>query len=129
MEQIRSVAELKASISSLEIKHVHDGQLLKNRFRDVSENLHPLNLIKNTFHQLISTADAKDNLIDTTLGLTAGYLSKKIAIGSTHNPFKQLLGLFLEIGVMNFVSKHNEGIQSAILYLTKYLMNKKQVSS
>jgi hypothetical protein len=117
MEQIRSVAELKASISALEIKHVHDGQLLKNRFSGIIENLHP---------QLISPADAKDNLIDTTLSLTAGYLSKKIAVGSTHNPFKQLLGLFLEIGVMNFVSKHSEGIQSAILYLTKYLMNKKK---
>ncbi len=126
MEKIKSIAELKALISSLEIKQAHEGQLLKSEFRGVYENLQPLNLIKNTFQQLTARTESNENLLNTSISLAAGYLSKKAAVGSTHNPIKQVLGTFLEIGVMNFVSKHSAGIQSVVLYLAKNIFRKKK---
>lgn len=125
MNKITSVDELRASILLLEIKQANEGQLLKAQFKITYENLRPVNLIKNTFNELVSAPDFKGDLLKTTLSLAAGYLSKKIAVGSTHNPLKQVLGTLLQMGVTSLVSKNTDEIKSAALNLLKTIFTKK----
>ena len=111
MQKISSVSQLRQTILLLEIKQVDEKQLLKEQFKITYERLSSINLIKSTLHKLVAVPELKGNLVNTTLSLAAGYLSKKVVVGATHKPFKQLLGTLLQIGVSNIVSKNPEAIK------------------
>ncbi len=127
MQKITSVIELRESIRLLEIKHKNEGLLLKEQFNISVESIKPINLIKNTISQLITQPDFKADLMKTTLSLAAGYLSKKMVVGSTHNPFKQMLGTLLQMGVTSIVSKNADGIKSTISNVITNFLHKKEV--
>ena len=113
IQKIRSVIELRESILLLEMKRENEKEGLKEQVRTTYENLRPINLIKNTLNELVSTVpDQKTNLVNTTLSLAAGYLSKKAVVGKTHKPIRQLLGTLLQIGVSSLVAKNPETIKS-----------------
>jgi hypothetical protein len=125
MEKISSVIELRESILLLEIKKANELQLLKDQFKVTYESLKPVNLIKSKINELIESPDLKNNIINTTMGLAAGYLSKKALVGSTHNPLKQLLGTVLQIGVSSLVAKNSDGIKSTAVTLLHTLLSKR----
>lgn len=111
MQKITTAAELKTAIKQLEAMQANELSLIKGEFLHVCDSLQPINLIKNSFKSIISSPDLKDNIIDTSIGLAAGLLSKAIIIGTSHNPIKKLLGTVLQAGVTNTTAKHTETIK------------------
>ena len=126
MAKITSITELNKAILLLEDQQTLEGTLPKERFKITYESLRPINLIKSTFNELVSAPDFKEDLLNTSLSLAAGYFSKKLAIGSTNNPFKQILGSFLQMGVTSIVSKNSDDIKSGIQKLITLLFSKKE---
>lgn len=129
MKKITSTAELKESIFLLEMKQANETTLLKEQFKITYESLRPVNLVKNTIRELVTTTDFKGGLLNTTLSLTAGYLTKKIVVGSTHNPLKKILGSLLQMSVTNIASKNTDGIRSMIGQLINTLFKKDQCAN
>ncbi|MDZ4664059.1 MAG: hypothetical protein SGJ15_04220 [Bacteroidota bacterium] len=129
MIKITSVTELKESIYLLEIKQAHEALLLKEQFKQTVENLRPINLIKDKLSDIISSPNLKHDVINGVLGLAAGYLSKKIVVGSTHNPLKKLLGAVLQMGVTSLVSKNADGIKSNVASILSSVFNKQHSTS
>jgi len=129
MKKITTIDELKQSILELEVKQANEAELLKAQFKTTYESLKPANLIKNIFHDLTSSPDLKGGIVDTALSMGAGYLSKKIAVGSTHNPIKQVLGALIQMGVTGVVSKNSEGIKSTLINLISRFINRKKTNS
>ena len=125
MKKITSIVELRESILLLEIKQANEGRLLKEQFKTTYESLRPVNLIKNKFNELTTSPDFKGKLLNATLSLAAGYLSRKVVVGATHNPLKQLLGTLLQMGVTGIVSKNADGIKSTAMDLISHFLNKK----
>lgn len=126
MEKITSIKELRESILQLEIKQVDDERLLREQLVFTYESMKPVNVVKNSIKDLLASPDLKDDVFGASLGLAAGYLSKKAAVGSTHNPLKQLLGAFIQLGVTNVVAKNSDGIKSLLIGLiSKYLSGSK----
>lgn len=114
MEKITTVAELKSAIQQLEYKQAGEWPLLKEQFISAYQSFKPVNLIKNTLHELVTAPDLKGDLLNTSLSLAAGYLTKKIVVGTTQNPLKQLFGTLLQMGVTSIASKNAEVIKSGI---------------
>lgn len=129
MRKIKSIVELEEAIRLLEIKQVYEVYLLKEQLKTTAENLKPANLIKSVIREFTSTPSIKENLLGTTLSIAAGYLSKKVIIGSTHNPLKQILGSLLQIVVTRTVAKNTDGIKSTAMKLIQHFLNKKHTSS
>ena len=125
MNKITSSVELRNAISLLEIKQKEEGVLLKEQAKLTYESLKPINLIKTALHDLAQAPDLKGDLMNATIGLAAGYLSKKVVVRDTHNPLKQLLGTFLQMGVSTLVTKNAEGIKSLGSRLLSSLFTKK----
>lgn len=128
MEKINSGSKLRESILQLEARQMEDERLLKAQFLVAYESMKPVNMIKKSIKDLIASQDLKENLLQTTLGMAAGYLSKKATVGSTHNPLKQLLGAFLQLGVTNVVAKNSNGIGSILVNLINSYLNKRKAS-
>ena len=126
MQTINSTETLREAIKLLELKKANEAQLLKEEFKISLENFKPANLIKNVLNELVSTPDLKEDIATTAVSLAVGYLSKKVAIGATHNPLKQIAGTLLQMFVTNFTSKNATGIKAAAMDLIHTIFSKKQ---
>lgn len=106
MQKINTRADLKMAILQLENKQATEWLLLNDQILLVRDSLHPIQLFKRSFSEVISSPPLKDNLLGSVLGLTAGFLSKALVIGATTNPVKMLLGGLLQLKVSNTVAKN-----------------------
>lgn len=128
MATITTIKELNAAILLLEKKQAQEEILLKKQVEVTYESLKPINLIKNTFKELVTAPDFKEDVLNTSISLAAGYFSKKLAVGSAHNPFKQILGSLLQIGVTKIVSKNADGIRTKFMKILSVVFEKNEVN-
>jgi len=124
MKNINNLTDLRREIESLRLQQVSDVQALKEQAKITYESLKLVNLLKGVFKDLTSTLDFKDGLINTSLGLGVGYLTKKVVLGATHNPFKQLIGVLLQSTVTNVVSKNGDDIKESVYKLIGNLIKR-----
>jgi hypothetical protein len=110
------------------MKQSEDKLLLKEELMIVYERMKPANVFKNSIKDLISSSDLINNLFNTSMGLAAGYLTKKAAVGSSHNPLKQIMGAFLQLGVSNVVTKNAGGIKSVAVGLVRNYLSRRKVN-
>lgn len=120
METITSIEELNERIIFLEARQATEIKVLKEQFQISYESIKPINFIKNTIKELIAEPNLKEELIDTSISMAVGYLSKTIVAGRTKNPTKQFLGTLLQIGVTSIVFKNADSIKSSL----KNIINK-----
>jgi len=113
MRKINSATALREAICKLEIEHAEEGRQLKAQFQLVYESVKPINMIKNTFKDAIASPGLKDTILNTSVGLVTGYLSKLLFVNVSHNPLRKILGLALQFGVTKLVAKNPEGVKTA----------------
>ena len=106
MQKITNISELRIAITQLENKQATEWILLNEQLLLVRNSLHPLEIIKRSIKETIFPSPAKNDLLGTIMGLTAGFISKALVIGTTANPVKKLLGALLELKVTNAVAKN-----------------------
>ena len=121
-----STSQLKALIFSLEQQQKVDEKLLKEQMLIVAAALKPANIIKSTFLDLSKSANIKDRLINSSLSLGAGYITKKLIAGENSSILKKALGTLLQIGVSSVVSKNSEGIKFGLAEAFKFFSSKKE---
>lgn len=125
MGTITNITELNAAILLLENKQAQEAILLKEQFNLTYESIKPINFIRSTFKELVTAPDFKEDLLNTSISLAAGYFSKKLAVGSTNNPLKQILGSFLQMGVTSVVSKNADDIRTKFMDILSVVFEKK----
>ena len=106
MQKITNSTSLKTAIAQLENKQATEWVLLNEQILLVRDSLHPLEIIKRSIKETIFPSPAKNDLLGTIMGMTAGFISKALVIGTTANPVKMLLGALLELKVTNSVAKN-----------------------
>lgn len=121
MEKLNAENALKEAIRKLEQQRKEEGLAVKEQLHVAYDSLKPLNLIVSTLKDATVSIDLKDNLLNTAIGLTAGFLSKKVFEGVSHSPFKRLIGSALMFGVTNLVAKNPETIKSLGQQLMKVI--------
>ncbi|MEI6754848.1 MAG: hypothetical protein WCK78_17000 [Paludibacter sp.] len=112
MENISCAAELKLAISEKQFELNVQGQLLKEEFFIVYESLKPISLIKNTLAEITSSPYLIENMLGGVMGLVSGYVSKKIAVGTSHNLFRKIMGSLVQFGVTNLVAQHSDVLKN-----------------
>ena len=88
------------------------GKTVVEKGISAGESMKPINLIKSTFKDVAQSEDIKDNLINTGVGLAAGYVSKALFEGVTHSPLRKLLGTALMFGVTNIITRNPETVKA-----------------
>ena len=128
MASITTAAELKNAIQQLEVKQAGEFKLMKEEFKNTYENLKLINIIKNTFKQAAAAPELKTDIINTAIGLSTGFVAKKLMLGKTLNPFSKLLGIIVELAVANKVTKNAGGIKTIGSMIIKKIFNKQEDS-
>ena len=124
MQKINSVISLKEAILELEGKQEVEKIMLREQFHATYESLKPINLIKSAFKEVSESEDLKDELVNTSIGLAVGYISKKIFEGVSSNPIRKLLGTALMFGIKSVIAKNPEAVKSMIHGLMNIIRNK-----
>jgi len=124
MENITCAAELKIAIQELEFQHSLQGKLLQEDFFIAYENLKPANLIKNTLSEITSSPYLMDNMMGAVTGLISGYVSKKIAVGTSHNLFRKIMGSVLQFGVTNLVAQNPDALKTVGNWVIQQLFHR-----
>jgi hypothetical protein len=111
------VDSLKESIRLLEIRQAEEGEQLREQFKITYESLKPVNLIKNSLKDIVNSSEVKNSLFETVISLVSGYLTQKFIVNSKSNVFVKLLGVLMQFGITNLVSKNTEAIRTFITNL------------
>lgn len=111
MKKTNETDSLNELIFRQEQQYDTDLRLLREQFHTAYESLKPINFIKNIVHEVSTSPEIKKDMIDNVLGLTTGYISKKLFVEDSHNPIKKMFGTILQFAIANAVSKHTETIK------------------
>lgn len=82
---------LMKKIILLEYKQNYDLEILKLELVSAYEVLNPINLIKNTIHEVVTSPDLRNELLKKTVAATMGYLANKSLFGFSLNPVKKII--------------------------------------
>jgi hypothetical protein len=104
--------KLDLAIALLETKRTEDLIALRAQFHTTYDSLKPLNILRKTFKNLMESPEVKGDITGHIVGIAAGFLSKKVVVGSSNNPIKGAFGMLIQIAVTNLVSRNAHGIKS-----------------
>jgi hypothetical protein len=105
MKTVDKRIALREKISYLQKNQSYDLQILKNQYKETIESFEPLNLIKSSFQEVISSPNLKSNLINGVVGLGTNYLTKGFLNQNSTNPIKSIVGKVLKFALKNLIKK------------------------
>jgi hypothetical protein len=127
MLNITSTADLKNAIQLLEVEQAANGRLLKEQLYSTYESFKPVNLLRNTLHDITSSPNLVDNILGTALGLATGLISNLVFKGIAGTGFKKLISPVLQSGVTNFVAQHTGSLRSIGEIMLLRIFRKKRI--
>ncbi len=101
---------LKEAIVLLEHKQARELLALKEQLHGVYESVRPINLIKNTLHEVITSRDIGKDIMSGAIGLATGYINRKVGLDNNSSglSFKRILSTVAQFALANFASKFTD---------------------
>lgn len=116
MKKVSPTYSLRKQIQEKETEFFFEEAKLKEQFLLAASSIKPANLVKNIF----SSSEKETHFIDSVVGMTAGYLAKKVVFRSSQNPLVNLAGGIFQLGISNLVSNNPQVVK----LLGELLLNK-----
>jgi len=129
MQKITSQSALKLAILQLEQRQEEEGRILKEQFKLTYNSLKPANILLGAIKDLSSSTLLKDNILNSSVSLGAGYASKMLFQGIVSSPIKKILGSALMFGVTKLVSKNPDFIKTLEMGFLKIFGTKSKFKS
>jgi F0F1-type ATP synthase assembly protein I len=104
MKTIDQKTQLASQIELLRNKQEEDFSNLKDQYRNTIDSFKPINLIKDSIGDVISTPNLTSNLISGTVGFGINYLTKKFLNPKSDNN-KSIFSKALKILANRFIGK------------------------
>lgn len=93
---------LKETIITLQNQQADDFFVLKQQYYTTLESFRPVNLIKNSIQEVLSSPNLKANLMQGAIALGTNYISNKVLFGASNHPVKRILGSVYKFVVNRF---------------------------
>lgn len=123
-ENISTLEELREAIRSLEIQQAEDGVQLKAQFLIVYETMKPVNFVKDTIINAVTSPEVKQSLMNSSIGLATGFIAKLAVQSVMRSPMNKLVGSAVMMGVKNIVERNPEAIKTLSGSLFNFLKRK-----
>lgn len=126
MQKVTSTSELKNAILHLEYKQKEQWNDLKDNIEVAFESLKPINLIRSTYKEFLSTPNMAENLISSTIGMSTGFLTKKLIVRRSGNVLRNFAGGVAQMLITSFITRHSGPIKKiGSSLIQKYLVRKR----
>lgn len=107
-------AWLTEQIKQLKEKEALQHQMLKDEANALLQSLKPASLVKSAVSSIANSKNLTQNIVDTSLGIGAGLLAKKLYLRGSKNIFKKLAGFVLQNVTTGLVSRKMPDIREKI---------------
>ncbi|WP_130733571.1 hypothetical protein [Flavobacterium sp. J27] len=112
MRRVNENQLLDEKIRLLKIKHEHDFEILRAQYHTTIDSMKPVNIIKETIHDFKASKEIKNSLLETTLGIAGGFITRKMMVGKSASLFKKLSATVAQYFVSNFIKNKAEEMTS-----------------
>ncbi|VXC06688.1 conserved hypothetical protein [Flavobacterium sp. 9AF] len=112
MKTITENQILDEKIRLLKLKKENQFEVLKQQFNETLDSLKPVNIVKETIKDFKNSKEIKNSLLETSLGIAGGYLTRKLIVGESAGIFKKLSATVIQFLVTNFIKNKAEKITS-----------------
>ena len=129
MKKSTAAMELKEAIQILEAEQNAKGLILKEQLYTTYETLKPINILKKTLQDVSASPYLIDNILGSAVGMTSGFLTKRIFVGTSGSLLRKLLGSILQFGVTNAVAQHTDMIKSIGQLMLQSFRRRKETKS
>jgi len=119
MEKVTNIEEFKEAIARLEYKHKLQWEELKDNIGEAFESVKPINLLRSTYRDFLSTPNMPENVIGSILGLTTGFVTRKLIVKKSGNIVRNFAGGLAQMLITNFMSRYSgsfKAIGSGLLH-------------
>lgn len=128
MKEISSSAELKAEILELEKREKVQKLVVKDQLIEAKHALNPTTLVKNTYSRLAEIPEVKRTLINTIIGFSLGYLSKKASETLNEESLNRLVGNLVDYSLDRIVQKDPDSLLSKGISFTRNVVKERGLS-
>jgi hypothetical protein len=126
--KVNNADELSLAIAELEIKAEAQKKDIEETFKRVSDNLKPVNLIRNGVRSVFSE-EHRGDLVNAIFGLGTGMLSRKLLLGRTKGFLGKSVGKAVEWGIAGLVTNNAEKMKDkAAVWIDKIFKKKSSVN-
>jgi hypothetical protein len=115
IEKRIELLSMQNKIDRLEVEMAFDG---------VVEQLRPSRLIANTLNDVVTSPQLGQSIANVGMSVALGFISKKMAVGDSHNPLKVIMGAMLQYGVTAMVSKNPQKVKLVALNFLQSMLSK-----
>ncbi len=117
MYNINNTHDLNEAILLLENEVDEQKGKLNNQLNELYESFKPVNVVKDVFSEVVTSDDFRSNLISATIGISTGYITKKLLFRKSSNPFKSLAGNLVQYGLANLIIHPSRTLKTIFLPL------------
>ncbi len=111
MDNLTSNQTIDEAIALLKIKSDNQFIDLKQKFNIMLESIKPLNIIKETLHEVSASSEIKDGIERTAVGIASGLLVKKVMYRNSDTTLKKLANIALQVLVPYLIAKNYDKIK------------------
>lgn len=105
MQNSGTPTSFKAAILELERKQAEEAAKIKEQLHTVYESIQPINILKNTFKEVGVSDELKHKILNATVGLAVGAISKRLFEDQSRSPIKELLGTAIMFCITTVIAK------------------------
>jgi len=113
--RIRNSTDLNEAIHLLEDELIQQKQLIIDQVNVIYENFKPVNVVRDVFREVVSSEEFRSNVLTAAIGISTGYVTKKLVVGKSSNLLKALGGNLLQYGIANLILHPSRIMKSVIL--------------
>jgi uncharacterized membrane protein YeaQ/YmgE (transglycosylase-associated protein family) len=128
MPYSNSSFDLQKRISALQLQSMKERLDLKDEVQKILSNIHPVKLITHGLKEIITSPEVKEGLFSLTMGMSAGYVAKKIVVGKSENMIQTIAGNVVGMVVSKNVALHSDQIRSAGMFILKGIFSSRKPS-
>ncbi len=115
MEAINNVGDLKRRIAFLEQKQNFEKDAIVSEFEELKERIKPANLLRSFIGSIRNSPEVKADILHGAVGLVTGFLTNKMLLSKFHGPWKRIIALLVQAGIVNVAVKYPDAIKSKVI--------------
>jgi hypothetical protein len=117
MYKIKNTDDLKNVISLLEDDLDEEKRLLTEQVNILYDSFRSVNVVKDVFKEVVTSEEFRSNILTATMGISTGYVTKKLLFKRSNNPLKALTGNLLQYGIANMIVNPSRVLKTIFLPL------------
>jgi len=122
--KIYNAGDLRNAIVIMESEMDEQKRSLNEEINLLYQSFKPVNIVKDVISEVMTSEDLRANLLTATIGISTGYLTKKLIFKKSSSTLKSLTGNLIQYGLANLIIHPSRTLKTLFLPLMGLLLNR-----